>query len=116
MEQCELDKITQLVKSDCPNNRLLGFQLAKGLGYDLMELLNNTKVLLNGYGGKVYTIGNHVCNIYQTASNDWTFRIDYSPNKYTIEIHRVNCCVYSHTWVQNCKYISKQFINLIINE
>jgi len=37
----DYDKIMQLVRSDDTNNRLLGFQLAKGSNIDLIKLIDN---------------------------------------------------------------------------
>lgn len=58
MHKCtDYDKILQLVKSDDTNNRLLGFQLAKGQGYDLFELIENVEEKSIVSGGGNITVG-----------------------------------------------------------
>ena len=125
MNNEEYNKILQLVKSDCPNNRLLGFQLAKGLDYDLMELLNNTRFRTLRQGvlhRKEYVIGDYLfvikCNENEHFEQSWYFGIDkLAYLQYCVKGVRLNNTYnYSKEFYQVYNKMSNEFINLIINE
>ena len=119
MNNEEYNKILQLVKSDCPNNRLLGFQLAKGLDYDLMELLNNTKSIGDRRGAshfKTYHIGKYVFKIKNYADLNWVFTIDSTDGTAHNAFNILNVEKYSEKYWKAYNVFAKYFINLIINE
>ena len=120
----EYNKILQLVKSDCPNNRLLGFQLAKGLDYDLIELLSNTNHAYNS-NIKSYLIGKYYFHISEISNSDTLFSLDtfhddvsYKNVKIhkNIVSHRTDYTIYTPKWIKILNEFKEKYINLIINE
>lgn len=120
----EYNKILQLVKSDCPNNRLLGFQLAKGLDYDLMELLNEVAHAYNSTV-KSYLIGRYYFNIHRLSNSNTLFSLDIYNNVESsnnckihsnILSHKTNYARSSPKWTKILNEFKEKFINLIINE
>lgn len=113
----EYDKILQLVRSDDTNNRLLGFQLAKGQGWDMRDLItllgeipNNTLGV-----GVERIIGNYVLSWkYYTNRKGWSFA---TKNNGTVE----HIAFLTNDTIQNDKNafedtkmnFKKLFINLI---
>lgn len=123
MNNEEYNKILQLVKSDCPNNRLLGFQLAKGLGYDLstlMRILNSIEKVEEL--DLIIIVGNFKLK-YSYKFMDvlgWSFRIykdgdEFENIKYKIQLQSGLFCN-NPEWDKTFNNVKQEFINLIINE
>lgn len=105
----EKEKILQLLKSDDHNNRKLGFILAKGLKYDLVELLIKITNMTNEeYYCKSYRINDYIFYLFtDNKSAVWNGITD----NYTWIDYKNRCN--DATYVKDCK---KLFIKLILED
>lgn len=117
MNNEEYNKILQLVKSDCPNNRLLGFQLAKGLSYDLMKLLDEIFIKLER---DFIVIGDYEMDIYNMSSggdnNSFVKIYKIFNNQVIPKLVYFEECIHNEFFNIKRDKCMKHFINLIINE